>query len=282
MRMIKMIKQSWFATHFSKVLFIFLLACVNLMLGGKTLQMQQNNLLCCVFNTDDRENYLLASGTTFLFASLLVVGLLAAAYKAMRTQQEVNKLLAHEKNGVPANIIRMASEFNIVEEIILVNIAQPLACCFGFLRPRICLSSGAVEQLSADELKATILHEVHHCREFDPLRLLLIKAISSSLFFLPVVSEWGRNYEIDTELNADRFAIQHAGRAALAGAIHRFATLSPSSGEGVSAAIFSGFNGNAVRVAELLGGEGPRRQISVRSLVVSGLSVLLICTFLLG
>ncbi len=279
-----MISQPRFVALFSKTLFVVLLACMSVMLGDRFAQIRANGFLCCVFNPTDlnRADQLMVNMPILFLFSLLAVGLLAAIWKVIRTRHEVNKLLVHAKKGLPASVKRMVSDLNIVEEILVVDMPQPFACVFGFFRPRICLSRGAIEQLAPEELKATVLHEIRHCREFDPLRLLLINAISISLFFLPVVREWGRNYEIDTELSADRFAIQHAGKPALAGAIHHFATFSPSSRERASTAIFSGFTGNAVRVAELLGGEGPRRQISTRSLVVSGLSVILICTFLLG
>lgn len=50
---------------------------------------------------------------------------------------------------------------------------SPDAFCAGLLRPRVYLSSTAVESVEDSELAAVIEHESHHCRRCDPLRILL-------------------------------------------------------------------------------------------------------------
>jgi hypothetical protein len=99
----------------------------------------------------------------------------------------------------------------------------PLAFCAGYLRPRIHLSLGAVEQLSEAELHAVVDHEHHHLRRRDPLRLLLGRALADALFFIPLLRRTAERYEALGELAADEEAVSRAaGRGALASAIVKF------------------------------------------------------------
>lgn len=54
------------------------------------------------------------------------------------------------------------------------------ACTRGLLRPRVEVERALVEQLSDEELCATLLHEVEHAREHDPMRLFVARVALGS------------------------------------------------------------------------------------------------------
>jgi Zn-dependent protease with chaperone function len=112
----------------------------------------------------------------------------------------------------------------------LIDGGQPRALCAGYLRPRIYVSSGAVEALSADELRAVVAHERHHRERRDPLRLLVARTLADALFFLPALRRVSARYAELVELAADEAAIGALGeRRTLARALLRFGDLgSPS------------------------------------------------------
>lgn len=58
---------------------------------------------------------------------------------------------------------------------------------FGIRNPIILFPSKYYEQLSESELHTTLLHELSHIKNHDPLRILLIKVIESLFFFQPLV-----------------------------------------------------------------------------------------------
>jgi Zn-dependent protease with chaperone function len=265
---------------FSKSLFIFFLGCLGVDLAIWIPQAQSGNFLCCVFNTSDPGRPYMVNMPLILLFSLIGAGFLVAGCKIIKTQQEVNRLLDYADKKIPTNVKQIISAFNPIPDTVVLSVEEPCAFCFGFLHPRICLSKGIVKQLSPQELKATILHEVAHYQRFDPMRILLIQVICTAMFFLPAIREWGKNYEIEMELKADRFAIKHAGKSALAGAMRYFANLQPASAAVASSAIFSRFAGTAARVEELLTGKPWHCHISNRSLLQSSVSIFLICTLL--
>jgi Zn-dependent protease with chaperone function len=105
----------------------------------------------------------------------------------------------------------------------LIDSEEPQAFCAGYLRPRIYLSRGVLEQLETVELRAVVAHERHHLRRHDPLRLLIARALADSLFFIPILRGIGERYSALGELAADEAAVKAVeGRGPLASALLKF------------------------------------------------------------
>jgi BlaR1 peptidase M56 len=103
------------------------------------------------------------------------------------------------------------------------NHENPEAFSAGLLKPRVYLSSGALQTLQTAELAAVVEHEVHHCHHRDPLRLLIVQVLSDALFFLPVMHRLGERYRTLAELAADEAAVATgACRGTLAAALLAF------------------------------------------------------------
>jgi Zn-dependent protease with chaperone function len=79
--------------------------------------------------------------------------------------------------------------------------------------------TAATAQLNANEIDAILAHEAAHACRRDPLRRLLTRAAADVMFWFPLVRWWQRTHVENAELNADRAAIDHAGRQALAAAL---------------------------------------------------------------
>lgn len=105
----------------------------------------------------------------------------------------------------------------------LVDAATPDAFCAGYLRPQVYVSRGAVETLSPVELRAVVTHELHHVRQRDPLRLVLVRSLADGLFFVPLLRRTSERYAALGELAADEAAVRRLGtRAPLASALLQF------------------------------------------------------------
>jgi beta-lactamase regulating signal transducer with metallopeptidase domain/WD40 repeat protein/HEAT repeat protein len=73
----------------------------------------------------------------------------------------------------------------------------------GVLNPMVLLPLAIANDLSPDQLKAILLHELSHIRRFDPVVNLLQRIIEAALFFHPVVWFVSRRITIERELAAD-------------------------------------------------------------------------------
>ncbi|HXV41715.1 MAG TPA: M56 family metallopeptidase [Anaerolineae bacterium] len=98
-----------------------------------------------------------------------------------------------------------------VEDIVFLNLAPAHAFSLGFWQPRLWLTAGLVNLLTDEELATVLAHEAHHCRQRDPLRLLIGRTLQSAFFFLPLVGQLAEAAELQQEVAADRSAILHVG-----------------------------------------------------------------------
>lgn len=107
---------------------------------------------------------------------------------------------------------------------IVIDDPQPHAFCAGLLRPIVYVTSGAVTLLDADALDVVLLHEHHHARRRDPLRLAAGRTIARALFFLPWLGALHRHELSLAELGADESAVsaRPENRSALARAMLSF------------------------------------------------------------
>lgn len=85
------------------------------------------------------------------------------------------------------------------------------AFCAGFLRPRIYISTWALDVLDERELAAVAAHERQHQRARDPLRGLVARLLARGLFFLPVLGRLLRSGELLAEIDADSVALRTLG-----------------------------------------------------------------------
>jgi Zn-dependent protease with chaperone function len=153
--------------------------------------------------------------------------------------------------------------------ITVIDDAAPHAFCAGYLRPRIYVSTGALEILSDDELAAVLVHEDHHRMLRDPLRLASSRILSQALFFLPALPSLGDRYGDLSEERADDAAVRAAGDPApLASALLAFDAAAPAGASGISPG----------RVDSLLGRPSgwrlPSSLVALSLATLSGLAVL--------
>lgn len=101
---------------------------------------------------------------------------------------------------------------------------RPAAFCFGLLRPRVVVTSGLLERLSAEETAAVVWHEAEHVRRREPLKCLLARLASNTFFWIPLLRDLLDRFLLVKEIVADRRAVARTDSAALAGALFEVAS----------------------------------------------------------
>ncbi|GIW07492.1 MAG: hypothetical protein KatS3mg060_2297 [Dehalococcoidia bacterium] len=105
----------------------------------------------------------------------------------------------------------IARRLGLQNRLDLVELDAPLAFCYGYLRPRVLVSTGLLKRLAGPELEALLLHEREHLRQRDPLKVALGRLLASALFFVPIVGALYHRYLVEKELAADGAAIAERG-----------------------------------------------------------------------
>ena len=76
-----------------------------------------------------------------------------------------------------------------------------------------------LDRISGRELRAVLEHERYHVCNLDPLKIVLVRALSAAFFFLPALDALCARYVAARELAADRRAVALCGRRPLVGAL---------------------------------------------------------------
>jgi hypothetical protein len=151
---------------------------------------------------------------------VVALALLGLAVTAMTAAGAVRELAASRRLH---RSLRGATS-RCLGDVLVIEDERPRAFCAGLLRPRVYVSSGAVALLDELALGAVLLHERHHARRHDPLRLATGRVIARALFFAPGLKELLARQQALAELSADESALRAAAenRSALARAVLTF------------------------------------------------------------
>ncbi len=156
---------------------------------------------------------------------LAVAGAVRVAWPAARGGRALRRLLRTAGGPLPTPVQAIAGSLGMADRVDLVATEEAFAVTHGLVRPRILLSTGLVEALDAAELTAVLVHERHHLRRRDPLRLLGARILAGYGWYLPLLRWWAQRLAVRRELAADRAATTSTGVAAVAGALLKLADL---------------------------------------------------------
>lgn len=134
----------------------------------------------------------------------LVAVVAGRAVRTLGRQLRAHRRVAAALSSLPAAVLAG-------RPVRVLDDPRPLAFCGGLLRPRACVSTGALAILRLDELRAVLAHEHHHADRRDPLRGLLLGVMTDALFFLPVLRALGERSRTVAELRADAAAVAATG-----------------------------------------------------------------------
>jgi hypothetical protein len=150
-------------------------------------------------------------GVGAICLSVVVIGVFSAVQQAVQQRAFVGRLERVDERLIDGRPVTVVAG------------RECAAFCAGFLRPRIFISEGTVACLSDAELRAIVAHEGHHADRRDPLRLLVGRAMTSSLRLIPAVGSLGGRQAVLAELAADAAAVRSlGGPGPLAGALLAF------------------------------------------------------------
>jgi Zn-dependent protease with chaperone function len=157
-----------------------------------------------------------------VLAALLAVSV-GSAVRTLRRQMSASRRLSRRIRAAelsPGTELAAAVTLTGLDgRVALVDAEEPFSFVYGALVPRVAISRGFLESLTAEELRAALEHERYHVRNLDPLRALTGKVLSEAFFLLPALEVLRDRYQLARELAADRRAEQACGDRPLLGAL---------------------------------------------------------------
>lgn len=154
-----------------------------------------------------------------LLACLIIATTVAVIVRAARELNADRTLRSRVRSrSVPVDpqIRETAARHGLAGRVAVVEDPAVFGFTYGFLAPRVILSSALARTMTPAELAAVLAHESVHVRGRDPLKVLLARLMVSREFYLPVLRHLAARFVGGRELAADRHAIAAAGVRPLA------------------------------------------------------------------
>ncbi len=157
-----------------------------------------------------------------VFVVLVGVGAVLGARSLWR-QITASRVLALRVDSLalalPGELERAAETAGLSGRVVLVDCPESFSFAYGALTPRVAVSRGLFEGFAANELQAVLEHERYHVHNLDPLKVLVVRALPTTFFFVPALGALRTRYVAARELAADRRAVQTCGRKPLVAAL---------------------------------------------------------------
>lgn len=227
-----------------------------------------------------------ARGSAALLVAVVGSGLLVGAGVLVRQVAVTRGLVrrVQSRSGpLPDALAPLASSLGLRGRLVYVVDPAPYAFCYGLFSPKVCISSGMAQKLSAEELRAVLLHEIEHGERRDPLKVLASRSLAAALFLVPVAASLRDRYLLQKEIDADSRAVEGTSPKVLAGALLKLQrSRSHRSLAELAAAAVGPFNVLAERVRRLAHPVGSRYPLGAWRLAASLLTVLVLFVATLG
>ena len=209
-------------TAFAIVGFPVVLALELAILSAGSGDSAANALWCLIAPTSKIDTAVHASALAITVVAALPV--LLAARAARRARASVDELRSAAKQARITSlspwVVAVAARAQVLDRVDIVEAPRAFAFAYGWIRPRICVSTGLIDLLDEAELEAVLLHEGWHAAHRDPLRLLLAQTVGSAFGVVPEIRRLVHLYVLAMEVAADRHVVARMGHPrALASAL---------------------------------------------------------------
>lgn len=192
--------------------FLLLVALELLILSAGQVGPATIDLRCLIAPVSSIDTVVHASAVAIgLIASLPILRGARAARRARGRISELRRLARTARLTTPSEVEAAAIAAQIGDRIDVVDATRPFAFTYGWLRPRVCLSTGLVQLLDAKELEAVLHHEGWHVVRRDPLRLLLAQTAGAAFAIVPEIRRLVQDYTLAIEVAADQHVVTIMG-----------------------------------------------------------------------
>lgn len=227
----------------------------------------------CVDATGQLLSHPLGHWPHIIVSTLLMAALFRVLIAALQTMRDTRQWGA---GGSRRASIVHAADHQPWSDITVIQDDAALACTTGVLHPRIVVSTGLLNLLSAEACEVVVAHERAHVRGWHPVLLFFGRVVSRAFGFLPPVRRAVDHLLLGLEFAADESAARTVGDP-LTVARALAALADGAYGDACSPAVLGADGSDLVgRVRRLLRGSPPTAKRRATALVVVACIVLLL------
>lgn len=143
-----------------------------------------------------------------VIAAVLLIRLAGSLWHVRRLRRDCGELQGHPEL---AAVLAQQPTGRYVQLLVSDEVRIPTA--LGFFRPAVVLPAWTLDQLSAEELKVILLHELAHLRRWDDWTNLAQKLLKAIFFFHPAVWWIDSRLSLEREIACDDLVLQQTSSA---------------------------------------------------------------------
>lgn len=152
--------------------------------------------------------------------TILFIGVIAFFVQVVKTRAYLKKYLG-KRLVISKNLKTTINNLDLSGKVDVVKDLNKFSFCYGIFKPRICLSTGLIKTITLEELKAVLVHESYHVKNYDPLKIILGQTASLMFFFIPILREIQQHFVLSKEIAADNMAIKYGDRESLVSVLNK-------------------------------------------------------------
>lgn len=144
---------------------------------------------------------------------VVLLGFIAfALYTVMKVFLTIRRIIKlsiflDKKSTHVKTIVPVIKKLQLQNRVQVIRDRHTSAFCFGFINPKIYISTQMLSVTTPNELEAILRHEKHHLEHKDNLVMLFALFTESIFPFFPLLSDVIAQYKTQREIHADSAAI---------------------------------------------------------------------------
>lgn len=213
-----------------------------------------------------------------IFISLLFIGYIITRMTVFLVQFVIQIISLQKRSiPIPPKLKPILSQLHLTAYTQVYRTAKPVAFCFGIANAKIYISTGLISLLTTKELEAVLVHEKYHLDHHDTFFSILTTVLQHSFPFFPLVGDITHRYYIAREVLADASVLSQCkrGKQRILSVLRKLLEVEPHHISTVFPAVGSA-DTLETRIAVLMDTTPPSRRFSLNSILLSGISVLVL------
>lgn len=155
--------------------------------------------------------YYLSTIPFILLFVILTVSLIKFLFLNIKVYYLKNKL-NDDATELPI-VLNLIKQLKLEDKTIVIQSDKHVAFCLGIKNPKIYISTGLLSILSKQEIETVLRHEQYHLENYDTFTMIVASVTRSMFPFFPLVNDLIKRYQVEREIQADKFAINKVGSA---------------------------------------------------------------------
>jgi beta-lactamase regulating signal transducer with metallopeptidase domain len=191
-------------------------------------------------------------------STFLIFRLCISLWQVRRLRQNSTELDPATLDPALRGILRQFQSPRRIKLCVSDRVRVPAAV--GIFRPAVVVPEWALRELSTEELKVVLLHELAHLQRWDDWTNLAQKALKALFFFHPAVWWIERRLALEREMACDDMVLAHTGSPrAYASSLIAFAErIHSERGLALAQAVVGRMRQTSLRIAQILDANRPK------------------------